>query len=182
MKKYLDTPSEVDMKECQDDVVRACEINDVSLLYKCIALGGPACYLSCGTFPLHVAARRDASACCMLLLVNGYDVLGRDANDLTASAVARMAGHEDLSVFLLEREDRVLARSRTNSDASEEDNMPSDLNNEFDNVEMQQHMKDMVSKALSSSSDEDTDLALGSSSDSGFCKSSRETTAEDITE
>jgi hypothetical protein len=192
LKKYLDWPEggrdsdeQQQQQQCAADVVRACEINDISLLFKCIAMGGSSCFLSCDTFPLHVAARRDSSACCMLLLVSGSDVLEKDANNLTAAEVARMAGHEELANFLQEREDHVLAGSRShcNSNASHEDGplQPLSLNNEFEQEDLQQTMKDMVSKALSSS-DDDTDLAIGSGSDIGLGSNSRETILEDITE
>lgn len=196
----------VNIQQCTSDVVRACEINDVALLFKCIAIGGPQCFQSgCGAYPLHVAARRDSSACCMLLLVSGCDVLERDASDLTASEVASKAGHMDLSTFLLEREEHHLAamKSRRNSnasrtsDASQEnshDNTTVDLgnsdsnscsiptgsanlNHEFEDMEMQLSMKEMVSKALSSS-DEDME---GFDKDELESKSSRNTTTEDAT-
>ena len=46
-----------------------------------------------------------SSACCMLLLVNGCDVLQRDGDGRRASEVAKRSGHEELSSFLLGRED-----------------------------------------------------------------------------
>ena len=204
LKKYLDTSGCTNVQgegggggECVPqytrDLIRACEINDVSLLFQCIALGGPESIISTsGAFPLHVAARRDASACCMLLLVSGSDVLEKDSNDLTASEVANMAGHTDLSTFLFEREEHALAatKSRRNSDtsrtsdnASQEDSNSlhkmtpnTNLNHEFDDIEMQQSMQDMVSKALSSSEEDMEGLDGGSGS------GSRVPTTEDITE
>jgi len=157
LKKYLDKPDEVDMKTCTAEVMRACETNDVASLFKTIAVAGPACFITSDTFPLHMAAKRDASACCMLLLVNGSDVLARDANSLTPSEVASIAGHTDLASFLMEREEHILAtRSRSNSNASSDSSVTgiSNLNNEFDSEGGQLNMKDMVSKALSSSEEE----------------------------
>ena len=157
LKKFLDMPEDLDMKECAQEVLRACEINDVPLLFKTIAIGGPSCFLSSNTFPLHAAAKRDASACCMLLLVNGSHVLAKDTNDLTASEVAATAGHTQLAAFLLSREDHILAtRSRRNSNASSENSVTgiNNLNSEFDTEELQLSMKDLVSKALGNSEDD----------------------------
>jgi hypothetical protein len=200
LKKYLRPPSDASDKQdrdesagggeheegmevarCVEDVLRACETNDISLLLRCLAIAGPECLAlpsisSSSSSPLHMAARQGSSACCMLLLVSGVDVLLRqtdsgavdsitdaDNKQLRASEVATRGGHHDLAKFLLAREEEEEDTSRARKTFIEITNISSSSSSSSHHRSTSSENNDMAPGNSSSSSVEDTTTSSSTS-------------------
>ena len=92
----------------------------------------------------------------MLLLVSGCSVLEKNKDDLKPSEVALVAGNVELSSFLIDREDHVLAtRSRSTSQSSMGCSPTNNLNLDFDdNKEDHEYVRNMLNKSLSYSNED----------------------------
>jgi len=75
--------------------------------------------LRSGRHPLHVAAESGSLHCCTLLVLNGFDPLGRDERGRLAVDVAQTAGHVAVASYLRRKAEKLQAELVTRASSGE---------------------------------------------------------------